>query len=47
MNIFRVEIEKKIKKYSGYHDLAILLLDKELQFDELIQPICLPLNTGL
>ena len=43
---FRVEQEKKTPGYSGYYDAAILLLKEELHFDELIQPLCLPLVTG-
>ena len=43
---FRVEQEKKTSGYSGYYDAAILLLRDELHFDDLIQPLCLPLEPG-
>ena len=42
----RVDLESKTAKYSGHSDLALLKLDIDLEFGELIQPICLPFVTG-
>ena len=44
--LFRIKLMNQVPGYSGHHDIALLLLNAELEFSDHIQPLCLPYDTG-